>query len=278
MDHAVQPQTTPTTAEAMATGATAESEGNVSKQKPLRNAMQAIVEAMNSGRDAEVAATALDRTHVVNNLLLLLEAAHGTTFFATTALVAELIKQPESLRTLQAEAAEVDSLTLETASVQLPYTEACIKETLRLYPFAGSVPKKLPAGERFEVGGRVVEGPCDVWLSFSHHFVDPKVFPEPLRFEPRRWLGERAPEEWRASEHAIKCFTPFGMGVHVCLGQKLAMLTMKCAVWSFARSGVVLEPTGPLERVPDILPEFVVKGGVEVIVRRHPTGEVKHAK
>eukprot|EP00747_Dinoflagellata_sp_TGD_P221565 gnl/TRDRNA2_/TRDRNA2_93383_c1_seq1.p1 gnl/TRDRNA2_/TRDRNA2_93383_c1~~gnl/TRDRNA2_/TRDRNA2_93383_c1_seq1.p1 ORF type:complete len:342 (-),score=68.25 gnl/TRDRNA2_/TRDRNA2_93383_c1_seq1:270-1244(-) len=237
------------------------------KKRPLRNAIEAIVE-LQSSAEQDVKDAVLDEEHVVNNLLLLLEAAHGTTMYASTALLGELHK-PENKEALDKLRAEMCNCTKEAPTVEdltrMEFAEACINEALRLYPFAGGVPKTLPANQTLEVGGKVVTGPMDVMLYFSHAFDDPQMFPEVRAFRPERWLPD-ARASLQVSDDARLAFTPFGMGSHICLGMNLARLTMKTVLFTYCTGGYDLELMGPVERVGRILPEVIVKNGVRARV------------
>jgi cytochrome P450 len=247
-----------------------------SKERPLRNAIEAVVEMLRSS-DPEVRKIGNDETLVVNNLLLLLEASHGTTMYATSALLAEL-HRPENVDALAQLREEVAAVTSSGASLDvksvgsMTYASACINEILRLYPFAGSIPKFLPPGEVLDVRGARLEGPTDVMLSFSHAFVDADIFPDPLAFRPQRWLDTCVPERLRVSETARKTFMPMGLGSHICLGESLARLSMKSMLIAYCQGSFDMRLVGQLERVPDIIPEWKVKDGVRARVYHRVQG------
>mmetsp|Transcript_118570 Transcript_118570/g.382801 ORF Transcript_118570/g.382801 Transcript_118570/m.382801 type:complete len:509 (+) Transcript_118570:93-1619(+) len=243
-------------------------------QKPLRSAMEAIVELYTSP-DERIRETMANEELVVNNLLLLLEASQGTTMLATTSLIAELHREGHEGVLAKARAEVLafargeegaGELTVQ-ALEKLEYCNACINEVLRLYPFAGSIPKFLPEGQTLEVGGKVVHGPLDVFLSFGQALEDPGVFPRPLDFLPERWLPGAAPE-LAASEAARRAFLPFGLGTHICLGYSIARLSMKVTLLALFAGGYEVRVAGPLERVPDVLPSYrIANGGVARVAR-----------
>jgi len=249
-------------------------------QRPLRSAIQAIVE-LHMSPDEEVRASVANEELVLNNLLLLLEASQGTTMYATTALLAELHRQghEDHLARAQAEVLTLiggkdnvrnwdkDRVSLKMME-DMQFCNACINEILRLYPFAGAIPKILPAGQTLDVLGKTIHGPIDVMLCFGHAFTDPAVFPKPLDFLPDRWLPNASPSI-AVSEAARRSFMPFGLGPHVCLGQALARLSMKANVVSLFASGHTMNIIGPLERVPDILPSWrIANGGIAQVVEQ----------
>lgn len=69
---------------------------------------------------------------------------------------------------------------------------------------------------------------------------DPLVFPDPSRFEPKRWL-----ETPHNRNHLIKMhqhFMAFGLGSRVCVGQRLATIVMRIAIASIVRNFDIIAP------------------------------------
>ena len=105
----------------------------------------------------------------------------------------------------------------------LPYTEAVIKESLRLYPPNwGTFPRE--AVIEVELGEYVLPKGCQVLVSpyVLHH--DPRSFPDPERFDPDRFASDRV---LSIPQFA---YIPFGAGPRVCIGNAFAMMTMKLVV------------------------------------------------
>jgi len=97
---------------------------------------------------------------------------------------------------------------------RLRYTEAVIKETMRVYPPAWLVGRE--AIEDTELGGHEVKRGTSVivsqWLRHRH----PRYFPAPEKFEPERWLQEL--------DLPKMAYFPFGGGPRVCIGSSFAMM------------------------------------------------------
>jgi cytochrome P450 len=97
---------------------------------------------------------------------------------------------------------------------RLRYTEAVIKETMRVYPPAWIIGRE--AIENTELGGHQVKRGTSVlvsqWLRHRH----PRYFPEPEKFEPERWLQEL--------DLPKMAYFPFGGGPRVCIGSAFAMM------------------------------------------------------
>lgn len=102
---------------------------------------------------------------------------------------------------------------------QMDYLELCIKETLRLYPPAGYLGRKIT--EEFQCGKyRIPEGATTLIATASIH-TDPNVYSKPLQFIPERFMPN-------SPENSVPCaFIPFSHGLRSCIGQRFAMLEIK---------------------------------------------------
>jgi hypothetical protein len=120
-------------------------------------------------------------------------------------LKAEVRKIPES---------SLNEKGIPTADAcdKLPYLDAIIKETLRLYaPLPASEPRSLPSAATID--GYLIPARTVVSMSpFSLH-RNSTVFPEPLEFDPERWFGE----EEEVAEMK-KWFWAFSSGGRMCIG------------------------------------------------------------
>ncbi|PYI09335.1 benzoate 4-monooxygenase cytochrome P450 [Aspergillus sclerotiicarbonarius CBS 121057] len=113
---------------------------------------------------------------------------------------------------------EISSLT------RLPYLNAVLQETLRIYPpVAVTLPRVVPAN------GATIDGqfvPAGVTVGVNHFacYHDPQNFDRPLDFLPERWLPEC--QEAFVDDHR-GCFQPFSFGPRNCLGKNLAWAEMR---------------------------------------------------
>ncbi|GAB7363733.1 hypothetical protein MBLNU230_g4301t1 [Neophaeotheca triangularis] len=100
---------------------------------------------------------------------------------------------------------------------KLPYLTAIIKEGLRLsFGVVGRLPRTVPPGGASFDGHYIPEGMQVSMSSWLLH-RDPEVFPDPMKFDPERWLA--SPEQCRRLDRNM---VPFGRGSRQCVGMQLA--------------------------------------------------------
>ncbi|KAF2141086.1 uncharacterized protein K452DRAFT_299132 [Aplosporella prunicola CBS 121167] len=121
--------------------------------------------------------------------------------------------------------APLDFVALE----RLPYLTAVIKEGLRLsFGVPGRLPRVTPEGGATFNGYYVPEGTIVGMSSWLMH-RDEAAFPEPMKFEPSRWLD---PEDARRLDRYM---IPFGRGSRQCVGMPLAYCEIYVTLGAFFR-------------------------------------------
>ena len=98
----------------------------------------------------------------------------------------------------------------------LPYAERVIKESMRLYPPAWGLARTVI--REFEVGGYRIPAGANVVMSPWILHRDPRYFPDSEKFDPDRWLPEKAQKLPRFA------YFPFGGGPRQCIGASFAMM------------------------------------------------------
>jgi len=98
----------------------------------------------------------------------------------------------------------------------LSYAERAIKESLRLYPPAWGLARTVI--KEFELGGYRIPAGSNVVMSTWVMHRDPRYFPEPEKFDPDRWLPEKAQKLPKFA------YFPFGGGPRQCIGASFAMM------------------------------------------------------
>lgn len=222
-------------------------------------------------------------THQIQSFLF---AGHDTTATVLAWAIYNLWRTPRTLATLRAEiddafgpdaspAAMAEALETRGEDLinKLTYTSAVIKETLRLFPPAGSA-RMAPPGSGFFVtlddGRKICMDGCVAYITHSLVGRDERVYgPDADEFVPERWLegnnvntaaeehvqsnGSAEAAEKSSNEDKIppSSWRPFERGPRNCIGQALANLEARvilaCVVrrYDFEKVGVGALAKGP---------------------------------
>ena len=146
---------------------------------------------------------------------------------------------------------------------QLTYTQAVVKETLRLYPTIWLLTGIAKEGA--VLGGRPVPPGTRVWSSQWATHRDARWFGDPEEFRPERWGtavpgtsgedgaadGESA-EGKGAEEIPEYAWFPFGGGPRVCLGTRFAMVEAVLVLAVLARRFHLDLDPGEIRPVPSL--------------------------
>ncbi len=186
-----------------------------------------LLSALIAAQDAETGKGMSDQQLRIE-IAGLFVAGSETTATSMTWLFHELGRNPDIEARLHHEidgalagrAVTADDLT------RLPYLGRVISETLRRYPVAWLLMRR--ALRDVDLGGTRIPAGAEVLVSPILLHRDPAVHPDPLRFDPDRWLPERAQSMPR---HA---HIPFGDGKHKCIGDTFARTEMMVAVATIA--------------------------------------------
>jgi cytochrome P450 len=136
---------------------------------------------------------------------------------------------------------------------RLEWTRAVVDEALRLFPPAWVVTRR--AVEPDVLGGFALPAGATVILSPWTLHRRPGEWPEPERFDPGRWVGERRRSVLRSA------YLPFGAGSRLCIGRDFALVEAVAVLavlgqryrvapvpgpWPRVDAGVTLRPRGGL--------------------------------
>ncbi|XP_037914477.1 cytochrome P450 4d2-like [Hermetia illucens] len=158
---------------------------------------------------------------------------HDTTTAGISFTLYCLSRQPEVQEKVFSEIREViGNDKTKPAKMQelqdLKYLEIVIKESMRLYPPVPMIARKLE--EDIQINDKFFPAGSDVTIPMFLLMRDPEIFSDPDHFKPERFFTEKFSEKATAYS-----YIPFSAGPRNCIGQKFAMLEMKCTVSKILR-------------------------------------------
>lgn len=191
----------------------------------------------------------MSRDQIADQLLTILAAGHETTASTLAWSVERLRRHPDLLRRL-ADEVEAGGSTLR---------EATIREIQRIRPaipmFGRYVVAPFQLGEwRLEPGSMIV-------LSAVLVHEDARIYEDPLRFRPERFLGTK-PDTYR--------WIPFGGGVRRCIGASFAHMEMDIVLRTVIERLDLVPTAARDERWSYRGVAFVPARGGRAVVRRRP--------
>ncbi|KAK1223348.1 hypothetical protein PQX77_013780 [Marasmius sp. AFHP31] len=193
------------------------------KENPIEK--KDLLNAMLFGKDPK-SGEGLSDEAIVNNLLTFLIAGHETSSGMMSFMVYYLIKNPQTMRKLQAEVDEV--LGGEPAQFQdlskMPYLTAVMRETLRLAPTAPARAVTALEDTTLLNGKYFVKAGTPLTILTWNMHRDPAVWGEDANeFRPERMMDGKfealPPNAWQPSQQR---YHQFGFGMRGCIGRPFA--------------------------------------------------------
>ncbi|MEU2420929.1 cytochrome P450 [Streptomyces sp. NPDC007851] len=170
----------------------------------------------------------LTEDQICSEILTLAVAGTETTASVLSWVLYEVARNPAIESRILAELAEVlgDRPVAFADVTRLPYLDRVIKEALRLHHTGWLVTRRTVTETR--LGDWTL--PPGTELAYCQHALhrDPAFFPEPLTFDPDRWLH---------SEQTFPqgAYLPFGAGKHKCIGDRFAVTELITALATVLR-------------------------------------------
>jgi cytochrome P450 len=196
--------------------------------------------------------SAMSRKDIGDELLTLLAAGHETTA-ATLAWVFErLSRHPVVLAALVEEA---DSAGEDGGSELRQATILEVQRARTVIVF--SARRVYPPA--FQLGEWVIPGGDSIIVSISQIHDNPEVFPDPDRFDPQRYIGNKPP---------AFAWIPFGGGTRRCVGAAFANMEMDVVLRTVLRHFTIETTTAPGERWHSRGVAYTPKDGGRIVVHR----------
>ncbi|KAJ0052102.1 hypothetical protein Pint_01437 [Pistacia integerrima] len=194
----------------------------------------------------------ITENEVIDNVVLLVFAAHDTTSFSIAMTFKMLAQYSNCYSFLLQEHADIirnkrpgEILTLEDIK-KMKYTWQVARESMRLYPPIFGSFRKAVADIEYE-GYTIPKGWKVLWTTYGTHY-NAEYFEDPLSFNPSRFEEAFPPY----------VFLPFGGGPRVCAGYQLAKLNILIFVhYVVTRYNCsLLDPNEPITMDPLPFPSY----------------------
>lgn len=196
---------------------------NSSKKKRLAM-LDLLLTAKNAGED-------IDFEGIREEVDTFMFEGHDTTAMAISFLFLTLANLPEIQNKILDEIFKIvgeKKLPTYNDLQKLKYTERCIKETLRLFPSVPFISRYASEDFITHTGYFIPKGTVLHIHIFDLH-RDPHIYPNPLNFDPDRFLPEQV-----NNRHPFS-YIPFSAGPRNCIGQRFALLELKAVLCGVLR-------------------------------------------
>jgi sterol 14-demethylase len=181
-----------------------------------------------------------DDEQITGMFISMMFAGHHTSSTVGSWCLLELLMNPEWMRQVQT---ELDDLYADGREVsyqalrEIPILERCLKESLRMHPPLVLLMRRV-VGTPYHY--KDIEVPVGEIVAVSPAVSNrmPEYFPDPDRFDPDRYAGDRN------EDRQIFSWIPFGGGRHRCVGAAFAMMQLK-AIFSIVLTEYEFELAAP---------------------------------
>jgi cytochrome P450 len=180
--------------------------------------------------------TAMSDVAIRDNMITALIAGHETSVVSLCWGLYWLHKEPRCLDLLLEELAPLGPDADPVAWARLPYLDAVVKETVRLWPVVTDINRVL--AKPMQLGKYELPAGTNIAASSAILHYEPDLYPDPEAFRPERFLDRRfGPHE----------YLPFGGGERMCPGSHLSVYELKIILATLlTRNRYSLLDEGPL--------------------------------
>ncbi|KAF1943839.1 cytochrome P450 [Clathrospora elynae] len=116
---------------------------------------------------------------------------------------------------------QLDDVPLEAWEAEFPIIDICMRDSIRLN-LLGTAMRRNISGKPVPIGHGDEVIPPDAYVAYpvADLHLDPEVYPNPYKWDPARYLPERAEDK----KKAVHGYVGWGAGRHPCLGMRFAKL------------------------------------------------------
>ncbi len=192
--------------------------------------------------------SAMSRKDIGDELLTLLAAGHETTASTLGWAFERISRHPDLLKALVEEADSGGSELRQATILEVQRARTVIDLAGRhVYP------------ETFQLGEWVIPRGDSIIVGIGQIHSNPDVFPDPDRFDPRRFIGTKP---------SALSWIPFGGGTRRCVGAAFANMEMDVVLRTVLRRLIIETTDAPGERWHGRGVAFTPKDGGRIVMRR----------
>ncbi len=189
----------------------------IERRGAIRGVGADLLSMLMEARDADTG-EGMSSRQLRDEVMTFVLAGHETTAVTLAWALHLLARNPDVTERLRAEVhATFGDGRLGVADLgQLGLTRRVIEETLRLYPPVPALQRQAIAMD--EIDGMTIPPRAFVFLCPYATHRNGELWPDPERFDPDRFLPERAEDRPRFA------YLPFGAGPRICIGNEFALM------------------------------------------------------
>lgn len=204
-----------------------------------------------------------DMKQVRDEVATMLVAGYETTALAMAWALSELMRNQRSQDRLHTEVQRSLGQRLPgyTTATQLPYLQAVVAETLRLYPPVYAFGRT--AIHDVEISGYAFPADTNFLISPWVMHRNAELFPLPTKFAPERWMDGL---EKRLPAYS---YIPFGAGPRGCVGTRFARLEATLVLATIVQRFQLTSPSGKAPEVETLL-TLRPRNGVQARITPRP--------
>jgi cytochrome P450 len=183
-----------------------------------------LLDMLMSSRD-EATGDGMDDVQLRDEVMTILLAGHETTAMALSWTMMLLAQHPAVEEAVRAEIAAAigDRPATMMDLMKLPLVDRVVRESMRLYPPAWVIARACVEDDDLSDGGGLggaVPIKAGEWVFIAPYIIHrrPDLWPDPLRFDPDRFLADAVAARDRFA------WIPFSAGQRKCIGDQFAMM------------------------------------------------------
>jgi cytochrome P450 len=204
-----------------------------------------MLQSMNSAKMG-----AVPRDDIPAYMVEMLAAGSSTTSHTAAFACFLLTRHPEAQKRLREELINAFPSAEQfdiTKTMDLPYLDGVIRETMRIFPMIPGALERYLAREVRMNGFAIPKGVVASTGAYNQGRLE-VVYPEPDRWLPERWID--------ADERMKLNWTPFGHGSRACPGANLAMTELKYMIGVIFRKFKAVVPEGHADDLLELADVF----------------------